>query len=77
MERLADVTIVQTVQAMHVCYLRRAHVRNSVSVYALNLCTSSKKSRRVLALHACVLQESRQCSPSLFVSSGKPAQGSF
>lgn len=42
----------------------------------LSLWTSSKKSSSVLALHACVSQESRQSSPFLFVSSGKPAQGS-
>ena len=43
----------------------------------LSLCTSSRKSSMQLALQAWVLHESRQYSPSLLVSSGSPAQGSF
>ena len=39
-------------------------------------CTSWRKSSRVLALHACVLQESGQYSPSALVNSGIPRQGS-
>lgn len=56
-----------------VCYRVRGFTANYL---VFILWTSSKKSRSVLALHACVSHESWQSSPSLLVSSGMPAHGS-
>lgn len=77
--RIPQVKTVQIKSLLFATVLQKHRYRYSLPapIYLLNSCTVCKKSRSVLLLHAWVLQESWQYSPSLFVSSGMPAQGSF